>query len=80
MNADFKKTDFMDVQNALDENTMIINDIFSNMNTLLPTEYLQVVFYVNDMAEKLKPMWLNACLNGRVKKKNGTTGDGKTRK
>lgn len=69
MNKDIKKTDFGDVNIALNENSQIICDIFSNMNNLLPTEYLQVAFMINDMAEKLKPMYINACLNGRIKKK-----------
>lgn len=66
---DIEKTDFLDVQNALNENAIIINDIFSNMGSLLPTEYLQVAYLVNDMAEKLKPMYINACLQGRIKKR-----------
>lgn len=69
VNKDIKKTDFGDVNVALNENSQIICDIFSNMNNLLPTEYLQVAFMINDMAEKLKPMYINACLNGRIKKK-----------
>lgn len=69
MNKDNKKTDFSDVNMALNENSQIIGDIFRNMNNLLPTEYLQVALMINDMAEKLKPMYINACLNGRIKKK-----------